>query len=454
MCKCTPEVRTPFCSKPGCGWPAQTSAAPAAEIWDGRPERPELSRKHYVALRNPRLTREGGHLIAWEAGEGGYWWHYALGERWSPAEVAAKWRYIGPWRDPELVETAITKLQAIMDWADTVEARPQLFASGGPAGNLRGPVFDDARAVLAAMDGGLLAPALVELSGNSGGVACGFDPRPMAMAATDHDVRMLRLALKRDKDLGRSQARIPFDMLAALFARIEEDAVALQGLGKAVAREASEAFKGNVAAVSLAGLNTMDVQPLLMAVQSWDISTGRARELLRCWILGTFSPEMLPPMKDLGLAETDDPGDVLLGMRAAREADARALEVRAAEVEADLAARSQTAGKDERNGLSDLARELRAQAAAIRARGHHSPGAGQMVAAPIQVWPFHEAPEALRELSTNGGDEDWLVLIAAGTRWVEETPMWLEEGRGGFGVCCVLRFSQPDGSVVLIGCHS
>jgi hypothetical protein len=28
MCKCTPELRTPFCGKPGCEWPEQT-AAPA-----------------------------------------------------------------------------------------------------------------------------------------------------------------------------------------------------------------------------------------------------------------------------------------------------------------------------------------------------------------------------------------------------------------------------------------
>lgn len=23
MCKCTPEIRTPFCGKPGCEWPVQ-----------------------------------------------------------------------------------------------------------------------------------------------------------------------------------------------------------------------------------------------------------------------------------------------------------------------------------------------------------------------------------------------------------------------------------------------
>lgn len=183
MCKCTPEVRTPFCGKPGCAWPAQTSVRPAADIWDGRPERPELSRKHYVELLNPHPTQRGAMLVLWEADGGGHWLDWNRQRIAAPHEVVADWRYIGPWRDPELVETAITKLRAIMNWADLVEARPQLFASGGPAANLRGPIFDEAQAVLAAMDGGLLAPARVEVSGNPGGLACGFDPGPLVEAS-------------------------------------------------------------------------------------------------------------------------------------------------------------------------------------------------------------------------------------------------------------------------------
>lgn len=32
MCKCTPEIRTPFCGKPGCTWPPQTTPlAPTLE---------------------------------------------------------------------------------------------------------------------------------------------------------------------------------------------------------------------------------------------------------------------------------------------------------------------------------------------------------------------------------------------------------------------------------------
>jgi len=30
---------------------------------------------------------------------------------------------------------------------------------------------------------------------------------------------------------------------------------------------------------------------------------------------------------------------------------------------------------------------------------------------PAYIWPFDKAPKELQELSTNGGDEDWLVLL-------------------------------------------
>lgn len=30
---------------------------------------------------------------------------------------------------------------------------------------------------------------------------------------------------------------------------------------------------------------------------------------------------------------------------------------------------------------------------------------------PCTVWRFHDAPQELRDLSTNGGDEDWLVEV-------------------------------------------
>ena len=84
---------------------------------------------------------------------------------------------------------------------------------------------------------------------------------------------------------------------------------------QALVRESLECFKGNIDAINKLGLDHMAVQPILMAVQSWDISSGRARELIRAWVLGTYRDEMLPGCKDLGLGEDDDPGDVLMKAR-------------------------------------------------------------------------------------------------------------------------------------------
>lgn len=59
----------------------------------------------------------------------------------------------------------------------------------------------------------------------------------------------------------------------------------------------------------------MDFQPVLMAVQSWDITTSKARELLECWEIGTFTDSMLPPCRDLGIGMDADPAEVLMGLR-------------------------------------------------------------------------------------------------------------------------------------------
>ena len=41
------------------------------------------------------------------------------------------------------------------------------------------------------------------------------------------------------------------------------------------------------------------------------------------------------------------------------------------------------------------------------------------------VWKFYDAPKQLRALSTNGGDEEWLVELPPG--WEENgTPYWIE----------------------------
>jgi len=69
---------------------------------------------------------------------------------------------------------------------------------------------------------------------------------------------------------------------------------------------------------------------------------------------------------------------------------------------------------------------------------------------PIMVWPYHEAPQALKALSPHGGDEDWLAHVPY---WFANTYIsWIEGGN--FGVCDVSRHEIADGSVVFIGAHS
>lgn len=78
----------------------------------------------------------------------------------------------------------------------------------------------------------------------------------------------------------------------------------------------------------------------------------------------------------------------------------------------------------------------------------------------IQVWEFYDAPEHLRALSDNGGDEDWLALVPLefgerpGDTNSEGIPYigWLQDG-GSFGCCNVTKVRTAEG-FVFIGAHS
>lgn len=67
------------------------------------------------------------------------------------------------------------------------------------------------------------------------------------------------------------------------------------------------------------------------------------------------------------------------------------------------------------------------------------------------VWDFAKAPACLRELSLNGGDEDWLIYVRPGVLAAGETPMWIDrmDYHGNAD-----RFDLPDGSAVIITAHA
>lgn len=67
----------------------------------------------------------------------------------------------------------------------------------------------------------------------------------------------------------------------------------------------------------------------------------------------------------------------------------------------------------------------------------------------ITVWAFCDAPESLRRLSTNGGDEDWLAFVPDSL--VGTYIGWLDRG-SPFGAYCV-DVHPIKGGEVRIGCH-
>lgn len=71
---------------------------------------------------------------------------------------------------------------------------------------------------------------------------------------------------------------------------------------------------------------------------------------------------------------------------------------------------------------------------------------------PILVWRFHEAPEELQIVSTNGGDEDWLAEIPP--CFHGDLPSWMHSN--AFGCCETNEYPHPskDGWIIAVGCHA
>ncbi len=68
----------------------------------------------------------------------------------------------------------------------------------------------------------------------------------------------------------------------------------------------------------------------------------------------------------------------------------------------------------------------------------------------IKIYKFNDAPEELKKLSTNGGDEDWIAIIPPNLQ--DEYIPWFEEG-SSFGCFKVEEYMLGNGDKVLIGCH-
>ena len=66
----------------------------------------------------------------------------------------------------------------------------------------------------------------------------------------------------------------------------------------------------------------------------------------------------------------------------------------------------------------------------------------------ISIYKWNDAPQAWKDLSTNGGDEDWLAFIPNDLKG--EYMPFLEEGR----FSNIVDSYDVPGGVVLIGAHA
>ena len=68
----------------------------------------------------------------------------------------------------------------------------------------------------------------------------------------------------------------------------------------------------------------------------------------------------------------------------------------------------------------------------------------------IIIWKFNDAPKYFRDLSENGGDEDWVAFVPDALK--DEYIGFLDEG-SSFG-CCTVEEHDVDGGRIYIGCHA
>lgn len=67
---------------------------------------------------------------------------------------------------------------------------------------------------------------------------------------------------------------------------------------------------------------------------------------------------------------------------------------------------------------------------------------------PMIVWAWTRAPQEYKDLSTHGGDEDWVLFVPVG----DAQPPWAWDGTN-FG-CCSVSEHPVEGGTVYIGAHS
>ena len=67
----------------------------------------------------------------------------------------------------------------------------------------------------------------------------------------------------------------------------------------------------------------------------------------------------------------------------------------------------------------------------------------------ISVWPFKKAPNEIQKLTSQGGDEDWVVFVPKSFESDDVVPFWIEAMDS---LREPIRIVVDDG-VFFVGCH-
>lgn len=72
----------------------------------------------------------------------------------------------------------------------------------------------------------------------------------------------------------------------------------------------------------------------------------------------------------------------------------------------------------------------------------------------IKIWRWRDAPQAYRDLSEHGGDEDYVMLVPADYGWDHLVDLLGDRHGSAIGCCSVHRHELPCGSTLYIGAHA
>src|SRR5262245_5390307 len=124
MCKCTPELRTPFCGKPGCEWPKPQTVPPGYDVIGDTPLREQITQAVNAALQPFLHKLPGVELLALMGNMTGQTAALvSLQVRDLPIEVAIDTATVNVREGAIMTMTSIAKAGGLEAWAGLIRGQ-------------------------------------------------------------------------------------------------------------------------------------------------------------------------------------------------------------------------------------------------------------------------------------------------------------------------------------------